>query len=121
MPNGQGVFCIIEIDQLLLLDRRVVQRGFSGGSQQIEFMTDDLLHSFDAGRIDVARFADIGVFQHFTALLIEGILDVAGNVDLVDAAACCFCDLLILIGGTAVQHQRNGNQLFDILGTMPLG
>ena len=97
-----------------VLDRRIVQRGLAGGAQQIELVADNLLHHLDAGGIDVTGLTDIGILQHLAAFLIEGILDIAGDVDLVYTKLYGLSDLIIGVTGTTVKYKRNAYSSLDL-------
>ena len=68
-------------------------------------MTDHLVHSLDALRINEHGLTDCLILKNLAALLIESILDIAGDVDLVYTQLNGFCDLVIGISGTTVKNK----------------
>ena len=58
-------------------------------------MAHDLLHLLDAGRVDRIGLAQALIGENLAALLIEGLLDVAGDVDLRNADQAGLLDLAV--------------------------
>ena len=73
------------------------------------------LHRGDRRGLDRVRLAHLGVGQHLAHLGVVRDLDVAGDVDLVDAAFHRSCDLVVRVVRPAVQNQRQLRLLLDLL------
>lgn len=93
----------------------LVKCCLAGGVEQVDLVAGNLFHSLDAGGIDRVRLAQDRVSQHLAALPIESVLDVAGDIDLVDAELDRGGDLGIRVGGAAVQDKRNSHAGADFL------
>ena len=89
---------------------------FVVGTEQLDLMTRHFLHRRDRLGIQLKRLPHLRIVrENHTQLLIQSVLDIGGNVDLIDTQLRRLADLLVRVAGTAVQYKRNGNGLLDFL------
>src|SRR5215216_178545 len=91
-----------------------VEEGFSGRLEEVDLVRGHGLHRLDAGRLDAERLPQPGVRQDFTHLRVVRHLDVAGDVDLVDAELDRQRDLVVRVAGAAVQYEGDLNAVLDL-------
>src|SRR2546423_11654588 len=95
-------------------DAMSVQGGLARRTEEVNLMSGDRLHRLDARRLDGEWFAQTLIRQDFAHLLVVSHLDVAGDVDLVDAELRRLRDLVVRVVRAAVQHERDVDTLLDL-------
>ena len=70
-------------------------------------MAYHFVHRVDTLRIDRHGLTQRLILQHLAAFLIEGILNITGNIDLIYTQFYSLSDLFIRVSGTSVQYQGN--------------
>src|SRR5699024_2316187 len=94
--------------------------GLAVGSEQADLVRRDLLHGIDAAGLDHVRFAHLRVLQHRAHFLEVGDLDIAGDVDLIDAQLGRLPDFVIGVPGAAMEYQGDVDGRFDLLEQIEL-
>src|SRR5437764_1602354 len=95
-------------------DAMSVQGCLARSAEQVDLMPGHRLHRRDAWRLDGDWFAQPLVGQDLAHLVVVGHLDVAGNIDLVDAELRRLRNLVVPVVRAAVQHERDLDVLLDL-------
>ena len=95
--------------------RSAVQLRLAVGAEQMDLLGHHFPQSLDTGRIDGIGLPEALILEHLPALLIEWSLDVAGDVDLVDAVLHSRSNLTVRVGGAPVEDQRHIHHALDLI------
>ena len=95
---------------------RSVQVGLAGGAEQVDLLGRGHLHRRDRLGLDRVRLAETPVgAEHLAHAVVVRDLDVAGDVDLVDAQRHGAGELGVRVAGSAVQDERDADGGLDLL------